>query len=306
MTVQRIREIRKSVFPDLFFLMETKNNSETVLQLLHGLDYPSHHLEPPLSPGSGGLALFWKSNVEVEIISTCQHFIDTKIKAKGRSFFSTFLYGEPDRTKRISVWNQIQELAASRDSPWILTGDFNDIIHSSEKVGGPPRPEGSFSDLRSLMSTCDLYDLKHTGNFLSWRGKRHSHLVRCRLDRVMANSDWILAYPSGRSEYLRFEGSDHRPLVTSFDPKQKKRQGIFRYDRRLRDNEEVKLLVLEAWNSTLSATVEQRILSCRSAIILWSKDQHLNSQKEIFTLREQLESAMTNNASPQEEIDQIN
>lgn len=156
------------------------------------------------------------------------------------------MYGEPDRTKRIQVWNQLKEHASSRDRPWFLTGDFNDIINSNEKVGGPPRSEGSFTDLRSFMSSCDLYDLKHTGNFLSWRGKRHTHMVRCRLDRAMANSEWSIAYPSGRSEYLRFEGSDHRPLVTSFDPLKKIRKGRFRYDRRLRENPEVHSLIREA------------------------------------------------------------
>ena len=150
MTVHIILGIRKSVFPDVFFLMEMKNTSHNVLQLLHDLDYSTHHLEPPHSQGAGGLALFWKNSVKVEIISSCQHYIDTKIKAKGQSFFSTFLYGKPDWTKRVAVWFQLQELASSRDSPWILTSDFNDIIHSSEKVEGPPRPEGSFSDLHVI------------------------------------------------------------------------------------------------------------------------------------------------------------
>ena len=204
------------------------------------------------------------------------------------------------------MWAQLQDIALSRTSAWIITEDFNDIIHSSEKVGGPARPEGSFSDLRSLMSSCDLYDLNRTGSFLSWRVKRHTHLVRCRLDRVMANSEWIMAYPSGRSEYLRFEGSDHRPLVTSFDPKKKNRKGIYRYDRRLKDNEEVKTLVLEAWNSNSLASVDLRISACRTAIIKWSKNQHLNSQKEISSLREQLEDSMSNNLTTQEEINIIN
>jgi len=115
-----------------------------------------------------------------------------------------------------------------------------------------------------------------------------------------------MAYPSGRSEYLHFEGSDHRPLVTSFDPKTKKRKCIFRYDRRLKDNDEVKKLVLDSWNSNLSATVDHRIFACRSSIILWSKQHHLNSQVEIFTLREQLEDEISSNSSPQEEIDSIN
>lgn len=189
MTGQRLREIHKKISPDVLFLMETKNPSEFVLQHLEWMGYASNFLVPPLSPGSGGLALFWKQNIEIEIVSSCQHFINTKVTAKGKSFFSTFLYGEPDRSKRIQVWNQIQEFAGDRSTPWFLTGDFNDIINSSEKVGGPPRPEGSFTDLRSFMSSCDLYDLKHTGNYLSWRGMRHTHLVKCRLDRAMANSE---------------------------------------------------------------------------------------------------------------------
>lgn len=154
MTIQRLKEIRKKIFPDLLFLMETKKPSETVLSSLQWLDYPSKNLVDPLSLGAGGLALFWKNNIEVEIISSCIHFIDTKIKAKGRSFYSTFLYGEPDRSKRVQVWTQLQDIALSRSGPWMLTGDFNDIIGSNEKVGGPARPESSFTDLRCPPVTC--------------------------------------------------------------------------------------------------------------------------------------------------------
>jgi len=306
MTVQRIKEIRKKIFPDLLFLMETKNSSETVLQSLQWLDYPSHHLVPPESPAAGGLGLFWKSSVEVEIIHSSLHYIDTKIKAKGRTFYSTFLYGEPDRTKRLQIWNALQELSSSREGPWFITGDFNDIVNSAEKSGGPDRPEGSFTDLRSFMSSCDLYDLKHTGNFLSWRGRRHSHLVRCRLDRAMANSDWIIAYPSGRSEYLRFEGSDHRPLVTSFDHVQKKTKNIFRYDRTLKDNPEISKLMNETWKSNPSAKVDYRLHLCRAALLNWSKEHHLNSQKEILSLRVQLEEALTDDAATQDSVDLLN
>jgi len=94
----------------------------------------------------------------------------------------------------------------------------------------------------------------------------------------MANSLWIETYPSGRSEYLRFEVSDHRPIVSSFYPVKKKLKGIFRYDRRLRDNLEIKDLILEAWSSTRTEAVETRISRCRAAIIKWHKQQQLNSQ----------------------------
>jgi len=122
----------------------------------------------------------------------------------------------------------------------------------------------------------------------------------------MANSEWAIAYPSGRSEYLRFEGFDHRPIVISFDPIKKKRNNIFRYHRRLRDNEEVKHLVLEAWNSDLSDSVDGRLSKCRRAISTWSKVQHINRQAEIDDLRQKLETMLCLDTDNHEEIHTLN
>lgn len=82
MTGQRLRDIRKKIFPDKLFLMETKNPSEYVSENLQWMGYSSHHLVPPHAPGAGGLALFWKQNIEVEVVQSNQHYIDTKVKAK--------------------------------------------------------------------------------------------------------------------------------------------------------------------------------------------------------------------------------
>ncbi|XP_019085410.1 PREDICTED: uncharacterized protein LOC109126355 [Camelina sativa] len=116
---------------------------------------------------------------------------------------------------------------------------------------------------------------------------------------------WLIA-TSGRSEFLRFEGSDHRPLVTSFDPEKKKRKGLFRYDRRLKEQPEVLKLVKEAWNSDPATSVDQRLHHCRTTIIKWSKLQLQNSQKEINSLKDQLEEAMIDDVATQSSIDLIN
>lgn len=286
--------------------METKNSDEVVLKTLQNLKYTSCKLLAPQARGGGGLALLWNQEVEIEILSECSNFIDTCIKAEGKSFFMTFIYGAPEQSKRKVIWNQLTDIGKDRAKEWILTGDFNDIIDSSEKFGGPPRPEGSFVDFRTFMSECDLYDLRHSGNLLSWRGQRHDHLVFCRLDRVMSNSAWAESYPSGRSEYLRFEGSDHRPLITYFDLKKKKNSGLFRYDRRYRDNKEVTDLIKKAWQAHIPETVEKKIGRCRMAIIIWSREQHLNSQKTIDTLREKLEMAMVDPSSNPDMLASIN
>lgn len=200
---------------------------------LSPLNFDGQFLFSPISPASGGLALLWKTDIDFQIPNTTKNFIDTHITYKGTSFNGTFVYGAPDIPSRREVWNNLEDLALSRDSVWFLIGDFNEFTDNSEKSGGVDRPESSFVPFRSFLSACDLFDIKHTSNYLSWRGQRHTHLVHCRLDRAMANSRWSDLFPSVRSHYHKFEASDHRPLLATFESKKRKPSRLFRYNRRL-------------------------------------------------------------------------
>lgn len=264
--------------------METKNPDVFVLKELESIPLENHFLVSPHSPGGGGLALLWSQEVDITILTQSNNFLDTVVRYKGTNFHITFVYGEPDVQRRQVVWDAIHDFARDRSSPWLLTGDFNEILDNSEKSGGPERPERSFSAFREFFAQNDLLDLRHAGNFLSWRGQRGRHLVHCRLDRTMVNSSWFDAFPQGRSHYLRFHGSDHRPVVSSFDVTRKKQSKIFRYDRRLKDIEEVRTLIDSTWNASPSSPVSRRLSDCRRAIAKWSRDHHNNSRETIASL----------------------
>lgn len=205
----------------------------------------------------------------------------------------TFVYGAPQRENRAEFWEKLTLLGASKVSAWILSGDFNDILDNSEKVGGPPRHEGSFLNFRSFVSQMGIWDVKHTGNHLSWRGMRYTHFVRSRLDRSLANAAWSESFPSGWCHYLRFEGSDHRPLITHFDTSRLKRKKLFRFDSRLQGNPEIRQLIADAWTSPSLTSVKSKINTCRRHIIQWTKDQHKNSSQQIKDKQEALEAALS-------------
>ncbi|CAA7053967.1 unnamed protein product [Microthlaspi erraticum] len=242
--------------------METKNCEEEINKLIPLAQYVSRAFVPPNTPGGGDLALYWKQEIPLQILLSCKSYIDTTITYKGVNFFSTFIYGEPDHSQRYLLWEELTNLGLLRDKPWFLSGDFNDIIDSTEKSGGPQRTEASFGNFRAFLSHSDLFDLQHTGNFLSWRGTRGIHLVHCRLDRAMANSMWFELYPTNRCHYLDYEGSDHRPLLSEFQPE--KRKAISHWNREHHTNnrkaineEKANLEAAMSATSTNTSTIQE-------------------------------------------------
>lgn len=81
---------------------------------------------------------------------------------------------------------------------------------------------------------------------------------------------------------------------------------MFRYDRRLKDNKEVKELVKSVWRDAGDKSIRDKIALTRTAIVEWSKAQNRNSRLIIEQKKQDLEKALTSPANDQELIRQIN
>lgn len=292
MTIRRLREIHRSKILDITFLMETKNNDDFVKKKTRDLRFPNYFSVPPVGL-SGGLSLLWRKGVDITILEALPNLIDTKISFKGVISHITFVYGAPSAENRAEFWSKLTEVGPGRDSSWLLTGDFNDILDDSEKVGGPARWEGSFTAFRSFVSQYGLWNLKHAGNHLSWRGNRYTHFIRSRLDRSLTNCAWGEQFPMGRCRYLRFEGSDHRPLITYFNIVVNKKKGSFRFNRALTENKDVENLVESAWNHDPPELVIEKLNDCRRSIIKWAKEQNMQHNLIINKTQKDLELALS-------------
>ncbi|KAL1200001.1 hypothetical protein V5N11_007210 [Cardamine amara subsp. amara] len=142
-TIQNLKEMRREHFLDFMFLLETKNYSNHVLKMKGWLGYEECHLVDPEGL-SGGLALFWKSSYEVEILQSDKRIIDIKVKLGSLSFFISFVYGDPVRHLRQEVWEKLTDIGSLREEAWLVVGDLNELMNNSENLGGPLRDEASF------------------------------------------------------------------------------------------------------------------------------------------------------------------
>lgn len=108
--------------------------------------------------------------------------------------FSGF-YGEPDTTERMEAWNMLRMLNSKPHLPRVCMGDFNEILLSEEKRGGRVRTHCQMQAFRDALDTCGFMDLGFTSSEFIWQGVRNGQVIRERLDRRVANYDWMAKFP---------------------------------------------------------------------------------------------------------------
>ena len=69
-----------------------------------------------------------------------------------RKWRFTGFYGHPETGKREESWRLLEELERRYALPWICMGDFNEILHLGEKVGGSLRPERQMNNFRATIN----------------------------------------------------------------------------------------------------------------------------------------------------------
>lgn len=77
---------------------------------------------------SGGLAIFWKDNLVVDLHYAEKNLIDMKVSNGSKSWFVNCVYGDPTTNLRSLVRDRITSFGVLRSEAWSLVGDFNVIL----------------------------------------------------------------------------------------------------------------------------------------------------------------------------------
>jgi hypothetical protein len=197
-TIRSLRATLRKNNPDILFLSEIKTVSTVASSILHKLGF-TMLIQAPLSSSGGGFLLAWKTNVKLTSFYVSNDIIcvwcysdlpDTK-------WMISFVYGLAYQKHLYDFWSTLADFGVSNLDHWLCIRDFNTIIAQSDKLGGRPFNGSSSNDFCNFMNTFGMIDLSFTSNPYTWSNHRQGHsLIKERLDRGVASSQWIHIFPS--------------------------------------------------------------------------------------------------------------
>ncbi|CAL8115937.1 unnamed protein product [Prunus armeniaca] len=127
----------------------------------------------------------------------------------------TVVYASPCSNVRTSLWKYFDGLAAVCNLPWLLIGDFNDIVCGDEKLGGNLDVGGQH--FIEWLDRNHLIDLGFSGSNFTWCNKRgEKDIIWKLLDRGLYNIDWRFLFSEAHLSHLPRVNSDHCPIMVKF------------------------------------------------------------------------------------------
>lgn len=221
----------------------------------------------------------------MEVKSYSKNHIDAEVCLNGgdvRWRFTGF-YGVPERSRRRDSWNLLKRLSSLNHLPWVVMGDFNDILNPEEKRGGHPQPRRLIDGFREAAEVSGLKDLGFDGYQYTWERSRGTpNWVEAKLDRVLASDSWSEQFNEARAASVIATKSDHLPIhLQIFSIDSRKYKTRFRFENLWLKESLCREVMIQSWTNTQGQHLLDRIGRCGKAIWNWGKSFAKDFQKRI-------------------------
>lgn len=188
-----VLDLIRSHHLDMLFLCEPRISGAKAISVVKTLGFPCFEVVDAVG-FSGGLWLLWDdSRVHVEVVGTSDQTISACVARNGQDpWLFTGVYASPNAVKRGKMWDYLSFVAASHNMPWLIAGDFNELLTADEKFGGVL--ECKSKGFKNWVDDNEMIDLGYSGPKFTWNNKR----VYARLDRAICNMQC-----NGEGHFLR-------------------------------------------------------------------------------------------------------
>ncbi|MCI12502.1 endonuclease/exonuclease/phosphatase family protein, partial [Trifolium medium] len=135
---------------------------------------------------------------------------------------------------------------------------------------------------RNAVCDCDLTDIHLEGYPYTWIKSRGSpNVIEERLDRAMANSKWLLIFPSVKLVNLLTSHSDHSPILLQNSPTVRNgRTYSFRFENSWLKEDDIGEVVEEGWGRERGVDITSKTTRCAEKLKGWGRRKRMRGPRE--------------------------
>ncbi|XP_039123479.1 uncharacterized protein LOC120260105 [Dioscorea cayenensis subsp. rotundata] len=232
-TSSRVFRIIQSHKPAVVCLVETRADSDRLDRFCRKIPKTWDWAAVLANGFSGGIIVMWHKSIgrvsPIAVSRRALHIIITDNSSN--AFLISVVYNSYRICNQCYLWNELSRITLLQ-IPWLIVGDFNSVLHTTEHKGGPAnyyeRKTRFFLD---FVEYNNLIDLNYTGPAFTWCNNQ-SGLARrwARLDRCLINLAWADFFKSNTLKHLNRAFSDHAPLFLLSSLSTSPPKKIFRFD----------------------------------------------------------------------------
>lgn len=217
--------------PDIIFIFETLTNSRNSNKILNTLHFENKIIIDPVSH-CGGLWVCWNNaNIILNTKTTTPRYAKLTItyKPTAKTYSIIGAYCPAQESEKQTFWDQLAHDLQQITVPWLLLGDFNEMLSYNNKLGGRPLLLHQLKRLPHLLTHTNAIDIPCLQKAYFWKSNLSNQLIYERLDRAIAHQTFRNEFPNGTITYGNFSVSDHAPVFYSSNDTQKTTPSLLRY-----------------------------------------------------------------------------
>lgn len=247
---------------DVLAVLETKCSREKVCRFvknkLPGWEFCDNF---DLAKGGRILVIWNPDTVDLSLVLKHPQVIHCRIHCKisSHEFCISFIYAANALIHRREVWSSLTDFGNSLDKPWIVLGDFNNVLKSGERFNGRVVTQYEIKDFVNCCNSLGLVDIQSVGQLFTWS----NNTVCSKLDRAMINQAWLESDHMGFANFLTAGClSDHSPCVVSISAQCNRRKAAFRFFNMWTNHPSFIPTVVRSWNKRIRGSA-QYVVCCK-------------------------------------------
>ncbi|XP_074304161.1 uncharacterized protein LOC141638873 [Silene latifolia] len=237
-----------------FGLLETRVKTRSINKVQSGMGNTWQFIYNNDVREGGRIWIVWDTNLfDVVVLDKSAQVVHLSLTCiqNAIQWHCSVVYGFNKNADRRAPWQSLLDIHSTIHGPWMIMGDFNNVLSFDERIGAAVTM-AEVKDLQDCVDSCGLYDLSSTGAYFTWNNKQEGdERVFSRIDRVMANDEWILNGPDGGITFLPEGLYDHSPCLIEFWTDHTRQKPSFKYFNMWGKHEQFKDIVQKAWQQDI-------------------------------------------------------